>query len=217
VKKKNRRRTIYQKKEVFMKRLLLICFIICLAVIAGCHSRTDAPKAGKEAQKEVRKEEKKQAQKEDVRVEKESPSAAVSTGKNLKISVLMDEGDEDLAMQKMEQREHLNAFMGKDLVRMLNKAGFEATLIESRNQYKSGTYLLKVTIVRYNAGSKAARIVVGFGAGSASLDTRYELFAPEGNRILSDEHGVGSSLDWTSCARKLNKQTVDAVKEKLGR
>jgi len=188
-----------------MKRSMLIGLIICLAVVAGCHSRTDAPKA----KKEVKQEEK--------RTEAEKMPAAVSTGKNLKISVLMDEGDDDLTQLQTDQREQVNDFMGKDLVRMLDKAGYEASLIANRNQYTKGTYLLKVTIVRYNAGSKALRYGVGFGAGAVSLDTRYELFAPEGNRILSDEHGVGSSLDWTSCARKLNKQTVDAVSGKLKR
>lgn len=199
-----------------MKRLLLIGLIIVLGIVVGCHSRTDVPKAGKEAQKEAKKEEKKE-QKEDKRVEKESLPAAVSAGKNMKISVLMDTGDDNLALEKIEQREQLNAWMGRDLVTMLNKAGFEASLIGNRNQYKSGTYLLKVTIVKYHAGSKAARMIVGFGAGSVGLDTKYELFAPEGNRILSDEHGVGSGRDWTFCARKLNTQTVDAVKGKLGR
>ena len=195
-----------------MKRSMLIGFIICLAVVIGCHSKTNAPKAGKVAQKEENKE-----QKEDKRVEKESLPAAVSAGKNLRISVLMDAGDDNLALVKIDQREQLNDWMGKDLVTMLNKAGYDASLIETRNQYKSGTYLLKVTIVKYNAGSKAARIIVGYGAGSVGLDTKYELFAPEGNRILSDEHGVGSGRDWTFCARKLNTQTVDAIKNKLGR
>jgi len=109
----------------------------------------------------------------------------------------------------------LNDFMGKDLVRMLGKAGYEASLIADRNQYTKGTYLLKVTIIKYNPGSKAARIVVGFGAGAVSLNTRFELFAPGGNLLVSDDHGVGSSMDWTSCARKLNKQTVEAVSGKL--
>jgi hypothetical protein len=188
-----------------MKRLMLIGLIICLGVVVGCHSRTDAPKAIKE----VKQEEK--------RIEAEKMPVAISAGKNLKISVLVDTGDDNLSQVKIDQREQLNDFMGKDLVRLLNKAGYEAILIENSGQYKKGTYLLKVTIIKYNSGSKAARIVVGFGAGAASLDTRYELFAPEGNRILSDEHGVGSSLDWTSCARKLNKQTVDAVSDKLKR
>ncbi len=196
-----------------MKRLMLIGLIICLAVVVGCHSRTNVPKAGKEAQKEATKEEKK-TQKEDKRVEKESLPAAVPAGKNLKISVLMDTGGDEF---KTDQREQVNDFMGKDLVKMLDKAGYEASLISDRSQYIKGTYLLKVTIIKYNPGSKALRYGVGFGAGSVSLDTRYELFTPGGKLLVSDEHGVGSSLDWTSCARKLNKQTVDAVKDKLGR
>ena len=200
-----------------MKRLMLVGLIICLAAVAGCHSRADAPKAGKEAQKEVTKEENKQAQKEDKRVEKESLPAAVSAGNNLKISVLIDAGDVDQSQAKIDQREQLSDWMGKDLVTMLNKAGYEAALIENSGQYKKGTHLLKVTIVKYSAGSKAARMFVGYGAGSVGLDTKYELFAPAGNSILSDEHGVGSGRDWTFCARKLNKQTVDAVKGKLGR
>jgi len=187
-----------------MKRLMLVSLIILFGIAAGCHSRTDAPKAKNEMKQE--------------KIAKtERMPAEVSAGKGTTISVLMDIGDDNLAQDKIDQRKQLNDFMGKDLVRMLDKAGYEATLIENRRQHKSGTYLLKVTIVKYNAGSKAARIVVGFGAGAASLDTRYELFAPGGSRILSDEHGVGSSMDWTSCARKLNKQTVEAVKGKLGR
>ena len=148
---------------------------------------------------------------------KESSPPPVSGSKNLKISVLMDIGDVDQAQAKIDQREQVNDWMGRDLVNMLNKAGYEASLIENSAQYKKGTYLLKVTIIKYNAGSKAARIIVCYGAGTVSLDTTYGLFAPEGNRILSDEHGVGSGRDWTFCARKLNTQTVDAVKGKLGR
>ncbi|RPH50241.1 MAG: DUF4410 domain-containing protein [Desulfobacteraceae bacterium] len=187
-----------------MKRLMLIGLIIVLGVVAGCHSRTDAPKVKNEIKQEKM-------------AKAEKMPAEVSAGKDTKISVMMDVGDDSLALEKIEQRERLNDWMGRDLVAMFKKAGYEAALIENSGQSKKGTYLLKVTILKYNAGSKAARIVVGFGAVSVGLDTKYELFAPEGNRILSDEHGVGSSLDWTSCARKLNKQTVDAVKKKLGR
>ncbi|MFO7665822.1 MAG: DUF4410 domain-containing protein [Desulfobacterales bacterium] len=186
-----------------MKKFIWIIALFFVVTTFGCHSRTDAPKAAKEVKRDTHK------------AESDTLSETVSTGKKPKINVLMDIGRDGLAQAQIDQREQLNDFMGKDLVRMLNKAGYEASLIENRNQYTKGTSLLKVTIVRYNAGSKAARIVVGFGAGATSLDTRYELFAPEGNLILSDEHGVGSSMDWTSCARKLNKQTVEAVTGKL--
>lgn len=189
-----------------MKKLMLISIIICLALVVGCHSRSGTPKAEKNVQRS-----------KSVESDSNDVYEAATGSKNLKISVLMDIGNDNLSQTQIDQREQLNGWMGKDLVNMLNKVGYEANLIENRSQYKSGAYLLKVTIVRYNAGSKAARIVVGFGAGAVSLDTRYELFAPSGNLVLSDEHGVGSSLDWTSCARKLNNQTLKAVSDKLKR
>jgi len=197
-----------------MKKFIWIIALFCMVIAFGCHSRTDAPKATKEVKREAQKAEK-EVKKDAQKAETDSLPDPVSTGKKPKINVLMDVGGDGLAQVQIDQREQLNDFMGNDLLRMLNKAGYEASLITNRNQYAKGTYLLKVTIVRYNPGSKAARIVVGFGAGAVSLDTRYELFAPGGNLLVSDEHGVGSSMDWTSCARKLNKQTVDAVSGKL--
>lgn len=185
-----------------MKKLMLINILICVALIAGCHSRSQAPKSEKYMQ-------------EDNGVNADIISETATGDKNLNICVLMDIGDDNLSQPQIDQREQLNDWMGKDLVRMLNKAGYKANLIEKRSQHKPGIYLLKVTIVRYSAGSKAARIIVGFGAGAVSLDTRYELFAPSGNLILSDEHGVGSSIEWTSCARKLNKQTLNAASNKI--
>lgn len=186
-----------------MRKFIWLIALLCVTVAFGCHSRTDAPKAAKEVKRETKK------------AETDTLSETVSAGKKPMINVLMDIGGDDLTQAQIDQREQLNDFMGKDLVRMLNKAGYEANLIENRNQYIKGTYLLKISIVKYNPGSKAARIVVGFGAGAVSLDTRYEFFAPGGNLLVSDEHGVGSSMDWTSCARKLNKQTVEAVSGKL--
>ncbi len=186
-----------------MKKFIWIIALSCVLIAFGCHSRTDAPKAAKEVKRET------------LKAETDTLPEPVSTGRKPNISVLMDMGGDGLSQVQIDQREQLNDFMGKDLVRMLNKAGYEASLIKNRNQYAKGTHLLKVTIVRYNPGSKAARIVVGFGAGAVSLDTHYELFAPGGNLLVSDEHGVGSSMDWTSCARKLNKQTVEAVSGKL--
>lgn len=186
-----------------MKKFIWIAALSCVVIAFGCHSRTDAPQAAKEVKRETKK------------AETDSLSETVSAGRKHRISVMMDTGGDGLTKFQTDQREQLNDFMGKDLVRMLDKAGYEASLIADRSQYTKGTHLLKVTIVRYNPGVKALRYGVGFGAGSVSLDTRYELFAPGGNLLVSDEHGVGSSIDWTSCARKLNKQTVEAVSGKL--
>jgi hypothetical protein len=197
-----------------MKRFISVIALLCVVIAFGCHSRTDSPKASKEVRKDVQKAEK-ESRKEAQKAEADTLPDPVYTGKKARINLLMDIGDDDLTQLQRDQREQLNDFMGKDLLSMLSKAGYEATLITNRNQYIKGTYLLKVTIVKYNPGSKAARIVVGFGAGAVSLDTRYELFAPGGSLLVSDKHGVGSSMDWTLCARKLNKQTVSAISGKI--
>ncbi|MBU0544546.1 MAG: DUF4410 domain-containing protein [Proteobacteria bacterium] len=197
-----------------MKKSIWVIALLCLVIAFGCHSRKSDPKASKEVKRETQKAEK-EVRKDAKKAEADTLPEPSYTGKKPRINVLMDIGGDDLTQPQREQREHLNDFMGKDLVRTLDKAGYEASLISDRSQYIKGTYLLKVTIVKYNPGSKAARIVVGFGAGAVSLDTRYELFAPGGNLLVSDDHGVGSSMDWTFCARKLNKQTVSAVSGKL--
>jgi hypothetical protein len=196
------------KEEWAVKKLVLISVLMCFALVAGCHHRSQTSES-------VRNVDEEKGVEVDNLTKPDNLPKADRSDKNLNISVLMDIGDDNLSQDQIEQREQLNGWMGKDLVRLLNKAGYRANLIENRSLYKSSAYLLKITIVRYNAGSKAARIIVGFGAGAVSLDTRYELFAPSGKLILSDEHGVGSSIEWTSCARKLNKQTLKAVSNKL--
>ena len=99
---------------------------------------------------------------------------------------------------------------------MLNKAGYEATLIQKQNEYTPGVgkYLLKATIVKYDPGSTAARVIVGFGAGAASMDMRYEL-SGKGESLLKYDDGVGSGRDWRNVARKLNENTLKRVTEKM--
>jgi hypothetical protein len=51
---------------------------------------------------------------------------------------------------------------------MLGRAGYSARQIDSRSEFdpSSGEYLLPVKVIKYNPGSKAARILVGFGKNS---------------------------------------------------
>jgi hypothetical protein len=72
-----------------------------------------------------------------------------------------------------------------------------------------------VRIVRYNPGSKAARMFVGLGAGAASLDIHYEFSDPRGRKMLSKDDGVGTSLEWQRLARKLNENILDAIQRRL--
>ena len=104
--------------------------------------------------------------------------------------------------------------MRKDLRNILSKrGGFNARILESKSEFRKGEqeYLLDVLITQYKPGSKAARIIVGFGAGAASLDIRYELISPRGKKLLSKEDGCGTSLDWRRLSRKLNENILAAI------
>jgi len=72
-----------------------------------------------------------------------------------------------------------------------------------------------VKIIKYNPGSKAARMLVGFGAGSASLDLRFEVYGEGPQPLLVKDHGRGSSRDWQFVCRTLSKDLVKFMGEAL--
>jgi hypothetical protein len=128
------------------------------------------------------------------------------------IAVTLDPGGEQRENRQMAER------MRNDLKNVLERrGGYKVRLIDSAEAFKQdqGEYLLNVKIVRYRSGSKAARIIVGFGAGSAALDIHYELLDPRGRSLLSKDDGVGTSLDWQRLARKLNENMLAAIQQRL--
>ncbi len=142
----------------------------------------------------------------------------LADGGSYSIAVLSDRGiTPDLGPDRTNQYNQVGEWMERDLLRMLQRAGYSARLVDNRSQFAAGPgeYLLQVRIVRYNPGSKAARMLVGFGAGATSLDTHYELYGASPQPLLAEDHGVGSSIDWTKVIQKLNQQMVDAVSRTL--
>ncbi len=166
-----------------MKRWLLRFLVLILLAPAGCRTRL----AGDGHTRE-------------------SPKAT--------IYVVTETGASPLSDVEAKQREQVRSFLERDLVNVLSRRGrYQARVMRSRGEFtgRPGEYLLRVQIVKYHAGSKAARIVVGFGAGAASLDISYELYGEGANPILTGSDGVGSSRDWRNCARKLNERLLTAV------
>ena len=139
-------------------------------------------------------------------------------GGKIHISVLTDRNlTPDLAAKQVEQYNQVGEFMEKDLVATLAKAGYEAAPIQKKEEFTpgQGKYLLAWKIVRYSSGSKAARMVVGFGAGATSLDIHFTLSADGTQELLAKDDGVGSSRDWTFCCRKLDQNIEKAVSAAL--
>ncbi len=165
--------------------LLIAALSLCLAVIPGCSG---------------------------------TKSVKMADGKNIEIYILSDRGNpDDMTEKQYLNRVQVGEWMEPDLVRILNRAGYKATLIEKPEEYTPGTgkYLLKVSIVSYNPGSAAARILVGYGAGATSMDNHYELYGEGKEPLLSYDDGVGSSRGWRQVAQKLNQNALERISQKL--
>ncbi len=148
---------------------------------------------------------------------------AVEKSAQTTISILFDNGvNGTLEARQAKAQTQVSDWMSKDLVRVLArypKADYQAKLIDKREDFTPhpDSYLIIVKVIEYNAGSKAARIFVGYGAGGVSLKIHYELFTNGKNSILAKDDGVFSGLEWINAARKLNKNIAKAVTEKLGK
>lgn len=139
------------------------------------------------------------------------PAGAVAPG--TRISVVLDRNiPASLPDDKKKAQAQIGDWMEGDLVNVLRDAGYEA----GAGRGAGGGYVLAVRLIRYNPGSTAARMFVGFGAGAASLDVHYELRAG-GKVLLSHDDGVGSGADWRKVARVLNVRMTEAVAATLSR
>jgi len=150
-------------------------------------------------------------------VQAEAPKAAAGQ-KN--ISIVFDNNTEGLEARQAKSRGDLGEFMAPDLVRVFEryaKSGYTAKLITKKEDFKPGPdeYLLIVKITDYNPGSKAARMIVGFGAGGVKLAIHYDLSANGKETLMANDDSVYSGRDWFNAARKLNESTAKAVTTKL--
>ncbi len=137
----------------------------------------------------------------------------------IKLAVLTLDGD--LPGQTADQARELDMvmqWMDRDIVKIMTNAGFQPSLIKDMRNYRPEMgKLLVIDVERFNAGNRAARAFVGYGAGAASLDLGYKLL-DENGALLSEWHdGVGSSRGGTYCAQTLNRRALEKVSGLLAR
>lgn len=138
-------------------------------------------------------------------------------GSRVAIMLFTDRGiTPDMAPDRVAQLDQLASWMENDLLSILDNAGYAGTRVaDPATQAGPGRYVLRVTVKNYSAGSKAARMLVGFGAGGVVLDTHFELFGEAPGALVIGDPSVGSGRDWTNAARKVNLQTVQAINARL--
>ena len=139
--------------------------------------------------------------------------ANLNPGVPKNIAVLTLDGD--LINQSVDQQRELDRvlrWMDRDIIRSLKRSGFNADMIKDRGSYKPAMgKLLIVKVEDFNAGNRAARAFVGFGAGAASLDLDYTLHDEKGDTLLAWKDGVGSSKGGTYCAQTLNRNATEKI------
>lgn len=139
------------------------------------------------------------------------------TGGKIKVALLSNRGNPDqMESQQWKYRTEVGTYMEKDVLNRLNRTGYEARLIHSEKEYVSGpdSYLLSMAITKYNPGSTAARVLVGFGAGSCSLDMLYTV--KKGSNVLQEwADGIGTSGDWRRLPRVLDDKLVRKLNAEL--
>ena len=139
------------------------------------------------------------------------------SGKRLAVLVFMDRTvSPETPPDKVSQLQEVADFMEPDLLALLRNAGYDAAVASGDAPPAAGQYKLNVQITDYNGGSKAARMFVGFGAGSARLESHFELFGPNGASYTSGSPGASTSqASWQRTARKVNQEIVSAVSVRL--
>jgi hypothetical protein len=140
-----------------------------------------------------------------------------AAGGKIKIAVLSNRGNPDeMESRQWQLRNEVGTYMEPDLVKRLNRSGYDAKLIQSAAEYTAGpdSYLLTMGITSYNPGSSAARMIVGFGAGACSLDMKYSV--KNGAKTLQSwEDGIGTSGDWRRLPNALNDKLVRKLNAEL--
>ena len=140
-------------------------------------------------------------------------ATAVKPQAGTRLAVLTLDGN--LPGQTADQARELDMvmqWMDRDIVKILEKAGYQPMLIKDKQRYRPEMgKLLVIDVERFNAGNRAARAFVGFGAGAASLDLSYRLLHENGSLISEWRDGVGSSKGGTYCAQTLNRRALEKV------
>ncbi len=141
--------------------------------------------------------------------------AKLNPGATSDLVVLTMKGN--LGIQEVDvinEFERVLTWMDRDIIDCIKIAGLNAPLIKAKRDYNAANGdLLVIDVDAFNAGSRAMRIWVGYGAGAASLDLDYKLKDKKGVVLKEWKDGVGSSKGGTYCAQTLNVNAINTLVE----
>jgi hypothetical protein len=147
-----------------------------------------------------------------------STKSSFKPGAAGEISVLSLRGDtSNMTSDQVTELKRVCAWMDRDIIKQLNRAGYTAKLLKNRSDFKGPGHLLIIDVDKFRPGNRAARAFVGFGAGGSSLDLNYQLFDSQKKLVNKWKDGVGSSKGGTYCAQTLNRNTIGQLNNILAK
>ncbi|MDR1759559.1 MAG: DUF4410 domain-containing protein [Fibrobacter sp.] len=139
-------------------------------------------------------------------------------GSSLPVMLLFDAGWEQIDRENpnhVDQRQSIENYYKENLLESFKNAGYEAVLIDNLNEASNpDIWVIEVKITNYNPGSKAARMLVGFGAGAAVLDT-YVRVGKSGDWKWMKDYSYGTSGNWQKTIVKSNKVLLKDLETSL--
>lgn len=144
-------------------------------------------------------------------------SAVSASAAEPALDILIEEGHSaELDAKQYQQRVELKNYMVRTLPVKFSRHGIDARVIPAKSDYVGGgRQLLVVRYDRYNPGKTAARLIVGFGAGAASLDVTHALYDGD-KQVMTWTDGCGTSEHWQRLVNKINDNAVIKLKEHYG-
>lgn len=139
-------------------------------------------------------------------------------GSKVTVLVALDRAtDKESEADRIKARNDLGAFMERDLVNKLNRAGFESRAIARREDFSPAPnrYLLFVTLTGYHPVSGAARFWFGMAAGTSNLVVHYELWGQESSALLAQEVNDATMRDVNKLGDAVDQKIVGAVTPRL--
>lgn len=142
----------------------------------------------------------------------------MQNGKQVAIFVLSDRGIKNgMKEDESKDRNEMGQFMEENLVDMLKREGYNATLIQNRKQYVPGSanYLVFVRINDLRLVGGASRYWGGFIAGPTILKNHYEVSGSSRKMDLSYDDEDSTTRDWSKSPEELNERLVKKFNDKL--
>jgi hypothetical protein len=139
-------------------------------------------------------------------------------GKQVAVFVLSDRGiKSSMNEDERKDRNEMGQFMEENLVETLKHEGYNATLIQNRNQYVPGpvNYLVTFRINDLRLVGRGARTWTGMMAGPTILKSHYEVSGSSGKLSMSYDDEDTTTGDWTKSPRELNERLVKKINDKL--